>query len=224
MDAKSIGKKIYELRKENGFTQRELADKVNVTNKAVSKWENGVNFPDPGLMDSLAEALGVTVSELVEAKTEPVKVNKPLLYTAIIIGLIPVAAAFLLAGLEVELSESGNWIGYAMFIAQVVAFVVLIVNYMINEKFLWTSKDGRTYLQILHFAVVMSLFIGGSYTFVSGTEYAGVVMSIIMFTIVAMQEMTYTKKSKGLISRLGMFLVMCLAFVFLVCRMHPVMW
>lgn len=46
MDAAYTGERIAELRKKQGLTQKELASKVHVTDKAVSKWERGLNFPD----------------------------------------------------------------------------------------------------------------------------------------------------------------------------------
>lgn len=46
MNAEYTGKKIAELRKNKDMTQKELAEKLHVTDKAVSKWERGVNFPD----------------------------------------------------------------------------------------------------------------------------------------------------------------------------------
>ena len=64
MNAEYTGKKIAELRKVKNMTQRELADKLYVTDKAVSKWERGANFPDLGLMEELAEALDTTPSVL----------------------------------------------------------------------------------------------------------------------------------------------------------------
>ena len=64
MNAEYTGKKIAELRKEKDLTQKELAKKLHVTDKAVSKWERGVNFPDLGLMEALADALDSTPSIL----------------------------------------------------------------------------------------------------------------------------------------------------------------
>ena len=55
----TIGSRIARFRKANGMTQEDLANKVFVTNKAVSKWEKGQSFPDIALFDPLAEALGV---------------------------------------------------------------------------------------------------------------------------------------------------------------------
>lgn len=64
MDAMKTGALIAQVRKEKGITQRELAEKVYVSVQAVSKWELGKNFPDLALMEPLAEALDLTVSEL----------------------------------------------------------------------------------------------------------------------------------------------------------------
>ena len=64
MDADYTGKQIAERRKELGMTQKKLAEKLNVTDKAVSKWERGLNFPDLGLMEELAKALDTTSAAL----------------------------------------------------------------------------------------------------------------------------------------------------------------
>lgn len=64
MDAMKTGALIAQARKEKGLTQKELAEKVYVSVQAVSKWELGKIFPDLALMEPLADALGLTVSEL----------------------------------------------------------------------------------------------------------------------------------------------------------------
>lgn len=60
MDTAYTGNQISTRRKNLGMTQKDLAEKLHVTDKAVSKWERGVNFPDLGLMESLADALDTT--------------------------------------------------------------------------------------------------------------------------------------------------------------------
>lgn len=64
MDAEYTGKQISEQRKALGLTQKELAARLHVTDKAVSKWERGVNFPDLGLMENLAKELDTTPAHL----------------------------------------------------------------------------------------------------------------------------------------------------------------
>lgn len=68
MDSNKMGAFIAQVRKERGVTQLELAQKINVTDKAVSKWERGVGFPDIKIIEALAEALGVSVSELMNGE------------------------------------------------------------------------------------------------------------------------------------------------------------
>ncbi len=70
MTKENLGKFISENRKALGITQEELAQKLFVTNKAVSKWEKGLSFPDIALFEPLAEALGVTVAELIACEKE----------------------------------------------------------------------------------------------------------------------------------------------------------
>lgn len=68
MDAQVTGKFIGLLRKEKGMTQATLADKLNISNRTVSKWENGDGFPDITILPELAEILGVTVDELLKGE------------------------------------------------------------------------------------------------------------------------------------------------------------
>ena len=64
MDAAYTGKRILELRKEKGLSQRELAEKLKVTDKAVSKWERGLNFPDLFVIEKIATEFGVSLVDL----------------------------------------------------------------------------------------------------------------------------------------------------------------
>lgn len=64
MDQEKIGKFIAECRKEKGLTQNQLAEKLGVTDKAVSKWENGRCMPDISSLQPLTQELGITINEL----------------------------------------------------------------------------------------------------------------------------------------------------------------
>ncbi|GAA0742207.1 helix-turn-helix transcriptional regulator [Clostridium oceanicum] len=64
MDKKAMGIVISRQRKEKGFTQKQLGDKLSVSNKTVSKWETGEGFPDITILPILAEVLNITVDEL----------------------------------------------------------------------------------------------------------------------------------------------------------------
>lgn len=58
------GKTIKELREKKKMTQKELADKINVSDKTISKWETRKGLPDIGIIEELAKALSVSVAEL----------------------------------------------------------------------------------------------------------------------------------------------------------------
>lgn len=78
MDNEKIGFFIAEQRKKKKLTQRDLADKLNVTDKAVSKWERGLSLPDISLLPRLAEIFEISIAELLNGETgksDPVKVD-----------------------------------------------------------------------------------------------------------------------------------------------------
>ena len=75
MDAQKFGAFIAQCRKEKSMTQSELAAKIMVTDKAVSRWERGKGFPDINLLLPLAEALEVSVLELMHSERQKDKVQ-----------------------------------------------------------------------------------------------------------------------------------------------------
>ena len=92
MTNKSMGDIISTLRKEKGMTQKDLADMLNITDKAVSKWERNIAFPDTATLPKITEIFVVSVEELMNAKSIPGNRNKgaPYLFN-IILKAIPTA-------------------------------------------------------------------------------------------------------------------------------------
>ena len=75
MEKKTIGGFLAALRRTSGMTQKELGERVGVSDKAVSRWENGLSYPDIELLPALAEQFGVSVDYLLGLTKNP-KRNK----------------------------------------------------------------------------------------------------------------------------------------------------
>ena len=73
MDNIQTGRLIAELRKKQGLTQQQLADKLNLSNKTISKWESGSGSPDISNLPVLAEALEISVDELLNGELNHLK-------------------------------------------------------------------------------------------------------------------------------------------------------
>ena len=71
IDKQEFGRFVSQLRKEKGLTQKELASILEISDKAISKWETGVSIPDVGMLIPLSETLGVTVTELLQCQRNP---------------------------------------------------------------------------------------------------------------------------------------------------------
>ena len=76
MKQQTLGMMITSLRKEQGMTQLELAEKMGVTDKAVSKWERDLSCPDVNSLPKLAEIFGISVDELMQIKSKVHPDNK----------------------------------------------------------------------------------------------------------------------------------------------------
>ena len=76
MDQIKIGKFISEKRKEAKLTQSELAEKLNITDRELSKWENGKSMPDSGIIPELCKILNITITDLFNGEIVDMKDNK----------------------------------------------------------------------------------------------------------------------------------------------------
>lgn len=76
MEKKTFGNLVTQLRKAKGMTQADLAAKMGITDKAVSKWERDLSYPDIASIPHLAEILGVTVDELLTVQNVKKENNK----------------------------------------------------------------------------------------------------------------------------------------------------
>lgn len=116
MDIQKTGQLIARTRKEQGLTQRELAERLHVSDRAVSKWERGLNLPEAALFEPLCQALNLTVVELLHG--ERVEATVPALEQA-------VDEAVALAG-EQERRRKRCWRAILVLLALLAAAGVLI--------------------------------------------------------------------------------------------------
>lgn len=68
MKEENFGSFIKEIRKKNNLTQKDLADKYNVTYQAVSKWENNKNMPDISLIKQMSEDFNISMEDIIDGK------------------------------------------------------------------------------------------------------------------------------------------------------------
>ena len=78
MDQQKIGQFLRECRKEKGITQEQLAEMLGVTNRSVSRWENGSNLPDLDILIEMADYYDVELRELLDGERKSAKMNKEL--------------------------------------------------------------------------------------------------------------------------------------------------
>lgn len=71
MDCAKVGRLIFHLRKEQGLTQKNIADALNISNKTVSKWERGFGCPDVSLLAGLSSVLGIDIQKMLEGELDP---------------------------------------------------------------------------------------------------------------------------------------------------------
>lgn len=141
MDNQKIGSFVAELRKEKGMTQKQLAEKLNVTDKAVSKWERGIGYPEITVIPLLADALGITTGELLlgERTPEAAKSEATEVKTAKTNMLVTDTIAFVQQAHEYKASKVSGIILSVLSAAFLIAvFVCMLCNYVISGTFDWS--------------------------------------------------------------------------------------
>lgn len=126
MDAQKFGQFIAAQRNEKGLTQAELGRRLQVTDKAVSKWERGLGFPDINTLEPLADALDVSIAELM--KSERIEQMNESITTEAIANTIE------LADEQRKLAEKKNIRDILTVAAALTALVLLIDN--MNAQFM----------------------------------------------------------------------------------------
>ena len=111
MSNKTTGEIISSIRREKGLTQKDLAEKLSVTDKAVSKWERDIALPDINTLPKLADILNITIEELIAAKPQKTNDHKKVdFFIDLILKSIPLAmgVAVIITSILNELSiQSG---------------------------------------------------------------------------------------------------------------------
>ena len=183
MDAKKFGTFIATLRKENNMTQVELAQKLQVTDKAVSKWERGLGFPDINTIEPLADALGVSVLEIMRseriAETEITQDTASAALTDIFEfvklqrkaerkSIFKIAGGVAACLFLIFLIDGMGWLGFAMVYFPVICLISSIALLIYG---VWRKKNKLPCLQtfvlagimlLIPIAVVVFLFLAGA--------------------------------------------------------------
>jgi len=142
MNQIKIGKFIAECRKKNNLTQMQLAEKLNITDRAISKWENGKGMPDSSIMLDLCNELKISVNELLsgemidmnnyneiaeknllEMKKQKEESDKRLLTMEIVIGMLSSITLFTLVFVA-SFAEMADWIRILLIIIGFIPFVI----------------------------------------------------------------------------------------------------
>lgn len=145
MNQIKIGKFIAKKRKEQGFTQRQLAEKLNITDRAVSKWETGKSLPDASIMLELCGLLKITVNDLLcgevvsmenyNEKTEKTLIemvkqkesaDKRMLTFEIVIGVLSIVFLFTLIALA-SFIQMREWLRIALICLGLAQFIVAMI-------------------------------------------------------------------------------------------------
>ena len=98
MDCRKVGELIQKLRKERGWTQKYLADKMNISDRTVSKWERGLGLPDVGLLKNLSDIFGIDLGKMLdgdlnERETDGGNMKKVKFYFCPVCGNLVTAAS-----------------------------------------------------------------------------------------------------------------------------------
>ena len=138
MDPIKTGALIAERRKEMQMTQQELADKIGVTNKAISRWETGRGYPDVELIPMIAKELSLSVNDLLSGeKTEQKKsTQKSKLFLVIIIILSFLISALFTYAIRLTNINNPNYVVYL----EKYIFLYISLFFFLLSATIWNTK------------------------------------------------------------------------------------
>lgn len=158
MDKNTTGRFIAELRKQKGFTQKELAENLMVTDKAISRWETGKGLPDTSLLKPLGDVLDVSVTELLSGKKieevdmkeradniilEALNYSKRMLASVISVTIFIIGIAFIISPLFLA-SKSYIWT-----LGLIIVAIAILYIYTRKRGYSMKATDRVYYLATL---------------------------------------------------------------------------
>lgn len=153
----NFSKNLTKLRKTNGLTQLALAEKLNYSDKAVSKWEVGSVLPDVETMSHIAEFFGVTVNDLIYPAREHRFIRifwkNHILITLLSVGLAWFVSAILFLILQQTTELPRLWLTFM--ITLTISFIILVVFSSIWFKKIFTTM----YISGLFWSVIINIFL-----------------------------------------------------------------
>lgn len=162
MDANKIGAFIKELRTEKNMTQKDLAEKINCTDKAISRWETGKGVPEVSLLMPLSKALDISVNELLsgerfilESKPEEQEQYKDLVMVPVIMGKSDETIVDVITEKENELRKTKK----DTVIFMILCCVQVLIFFVIPS--LWQMHQGWDAAEFLVLASMINAFLVG---------------------------------------------------------------
>ena len=177
MDLIKIGKFIADCRKKKSITQEELAEKLNITDRAVSKWERGLSLPDAGKMIDLCNILEINVNELLNgeridmkdyekkneelllelAKQDELK-NKKMITDMYVLGFTTVVFYIGITLLASYTLKEGTLFGFVVVISTIILVIVALYVFKleINAGYYECRKCHHRYVPNSYWKVMLS--------------------------------------------------------------------
>ena len=200
----TFGNYIYERRTKKGLSQSQLGEKLGVTNKAVSRWENGSAYPSTELMLPLAEALGVTIEDLYKAisdrKLPQTRSRKLLEFLAKHANLLTwicgvlIIIPYLLIIIFSKI-EDKNTLIISIPILCVVMFVAVYFMFILFKKNPFLSSKAFDFYVIFFLCCMALGYVSCLFYFIKdlyyGTDFITCVMPAIFMGIIRMVKKLY---------------------------------
>ena len=157
----NIAKNISELRKASEITQAELAEKLNYSDKSISKWERGDGVPDVIVLQKIADLFGVTINDIVSDEKPKLPRKKPYLTNRIVIPLLSVGLVFLVASIvffvlrmvDVWVDKSALLFAYAVPVALIVLLIFSEIWWVLTARLLTLSGLIWTFFACIRLTV-----------------------------------------------------------------------
>ena len=159
-----IAKNISELRRANDTTQAELAEKLNYSDKAVSKWERGESVPDITVLSEIADIFGVTVDYLIsEEKTPPAELAesdmKILTKNRVIITIMSLFLVLLVSTFAFVIMNMAMEFRYWHFISYLYALPVCSVLLIVFNTVWFNTRFNFIYISMLMWSLLAALIV-----------------------------------------------------------------